>query len=119
MGFVLLDNLGIVNSADYLSAKTSDCVVGYKAIFQDSNNEIASGTLINATGKSQTFDCQPATEQTRIVSKGYHNGSEQLKVNPISSTNSPNNGTTILTGKTAYISDGKGKIQFITGKAGR
>lgn len=118
MGFVLLDNLGVIDASEELTAQPSDCLVGYSAIFANSNGQIQSGTMNNSTRKSQAYDCQNTVRQTQIVDIGYHDGSEKISVNPIPKTTTTSS-TYILKNKKAYISDGLGNIQLITGTAGR
>ena len=118
MGYALIDNLGALNIAEDLTAQPSDCLVGYSAIFKGSDGQVKPGTMINSTGNSQVYDCQNTSQQIKTVIAGYHDGTEKISVNPIPKTISMSN-TYILKNKKAYVSNGNGTLQLVTGTAGR
>ena len=118
MGYALIDNLGALNITEDLTAQPSDCLVGYSAIFRGSDGQVKSGTMVNSTGNSQIYDCQNTSQQIKTIAAGYHDGTEKIIVNPIPKTTSMSN-THILKNKKAYVSDGDGTLQLVTGTAGR
>ena len=118
MGFVVLDGVGLIDASEILTAAPSDCLVGYSAIFANSNGEVQQGTMINATGSSKTYTCNETSQQKYKVSAGYHAGTEQISVNPIGKTTSQRTDF-ILKGKKAYVCNGNGSISLVTGTAGR
>lgn len=114
--------MGVVNIrqsatvSEDLTASAADCLVGKYAIFADSDDEVVQGTIPDSTDSSKTYTCNSTNNTIHTITKGYHDGTEVIKVNPIEATTA--NAKTTLKNKTIYVSDGSGSISKITGTIG-
>ena len=110
MGECLILKRGGGIYSDDLTATRSHVLSGYTAVTQDSDDDIATGTMPNRGAVSQALNAG----DSYTVPQGYHNGSGKITANSLASQTPANAVASNLTsGKTAWVN---GKL--VTGNGG-
>ena len=110
MGECLIIKRGGGIYSDDLTATRSHVLSGYTAVTQDSDDDIATGTMPNRGAVNQALNAGGAY----TIPQGYHNGSGKVSANSLASQTPANAVASNLTsGKTAWVN---GKL--VTGNGG-
>ena len=100
MGECLIIKRGGGIYSDDLTATRSHVLSGYTAVTQDSDDDIATGTMPNRGAVNQALNAGGAY----TIPQGYHNGSGKITANSLASQTPANAVASNLTsGKTAWV----------------